>query len=423
MLKKPGFLASLLVCFSLTGFSQARFEEVISRQNRPLYFDELNWSGKGQDLSCLFEFKISLDYLSFINQSPVGNPPVYHGEIGLTVEVTFQDSSIQRFYKVFSKNSDDLASTKKRFEFLTGGIQFRSASNPVRYVVDITDLGNKKTLFKTPRTVRIKAKSVPGFLTSWFGQTEDGRMKTANLGKNIPYGTNNHLFLGFTDTAGTSGLKTKLLQRLFDEDQYGAAPDSLQPELQAPEVLTVSGPDSSITVSGRKVRFPLNNLDAGQYALTVQSGNSSDTVYFMIYWLNMPYSLYDLDVATRTMKYIASDDDYDGLTSGSSAKRIQAFRTFWKKRDPSAGTAYNELMAEYFRRVDFTFVNFPTSRDPGWRTDRGRIYLLYGEPGTKNRVTPPNQPPQETWTYPRIKKTFVFSDLDGKGDFKLISGK
>lgn len=54
---------------------------------------------------------------------------------------------------------------------------------------------------------------------------------------------------------------------------------------------------------------------------------------------------------------------------------------FWKQRDPTPGTPENEFKAEHFRRI--AHANRTLGRDtsrPGWRTDRGRIYIILGEP-------------------------------------------
>jgi GWxTD domain-containing protein len=54
---------------------------------------------------------------------------------------------------------------------------------------------------------------------------------------------------------------------------------------------------------------------------------------------------------------------------------------FWKQRDPTPGNAENEFKTEHFRRI--AYANRTLGRDaprPGWRTDRGRIYIILGEP-------------------------------------------
>jgi hypothetical protein len=59
----------------------------------------------------------------------------------------------------------------------------------------------------------------------------------------------------------------------------------------------------------------------------------------------------------------------------------------------------------------------------GWRTDRGRVYLLYGEPDHVLRVPSEcNSKPYQTWYYYGIEKgvEFVFVDRLGNGDYQLV---
>ncbi len=52
---------------------------------------------------------------------------------------------------------------------------------------------------------------------------------------------------------------------------------------------------------------------------------------------------------------------------------------FWARRDPDPRTIENEFREEHYRRIAYANERF-TSGDPGWRTDRGRIYIVHGEP-------------------------------------------
>ncbi len=57
---------------------------------------------------------------------------------------------------------------------------------------------------------------------------------------------------------------------------------------------------------------------------------------------------------------------------------------FWKLRDPTPGTPVNEYKDEIFRRFEYVNRRFTTGR-PGWMTDRGRIYMILGEPASYDR--------------------------------------
>jgi GWxTD domain-containing protein len=173
------------------------------------------------------------------------------------------------------------------------------------------------------------------------------------------------------------------------------------------------------------IPFPASRWKQGRYALRAvlrTTDTASIMTEFTVRWLNMPSSLTDLDFAIAAMKYYLSEEEYDWLRSGGKAARIQKFEEFWKKKDPTPETAYNEFMAEYFRRVDIAFVQFRTIKEEnGVATDRGRIYILYGPPTSIKRTLEPGKAPMEIWKYSSSGKTFVFEDQSRQGDYTLIS--
>ena len=60
-------------------------------------------------------------------------------------------------------------------------------------------------------------------------------------------------------------------------------------------------------------------------------------------------------------------------------EREQFIENFWERRSPNPGSAENEFKEEYYRRIAYANEHY-TSGLEGWRTDRGRIYIMYGPP-------------------------------------------
>ncbi|HSR68042.1 MAG TPA: GWxTD domain-containing protein [Acidobacteriota bacterium] len=60
-------------------------------------------------------------------------------------------------------------------------------------------------------------------------------------------------------------------------------------------------------------------------------------------------------------------------------ERDQFIEQFWRRRDPDMRTPNNEFKEEHYRRVAYANERF-ASGVPGWKTDRGRIYIIHGEP-------------------------------------------
>ncbi|HEY3294346.1 MAG TPA: GWxTD domain-containing protein [bacterium] len=127
----------------------------------------------------------------------------------------------------------------------------------------------------------------------------------------------------------------------------------------------------------------------------------------------------DADSAIQWMKYVLSRDE------ARQAKRLtpdgkRAFLVkYWKEKElekPDAANQYFARIVEANRR--YTFL-----KKAGWKTDRGRIFVLYGEPdrvvrGDVNSSTYDN----ETWEYDKLRGgvIFVFADTRGYGDLDMV---
>ncbi len=83
--------------------------------------------------------------------------------------------------------------------------------------------------------------------------------------------------------------------------------------------------------------------------------------------------------------YLVSDAERIAFMSlQTDAEREKFIEQFWQRRDPTPGTAVNEFKEEHYRRIAYANSRFAGNR-PGWRTDRGRVYVSLG-PAGRDRV-------------------------------------
>lgn len=95
---------------------------------------------------------------------------------------------------------------------------------------------------------------------------------------------------------------------------------------------------------------------------------------------------------------------------------------FWRRRDPDPSTEENEFKMEYFNRIEKATELFISEGKPGWLTDRGRIYVLFGPPTdriTSSRGEDYYNRCQETWYYGNFPVVFV--DPTCIGDYRLVT--
>src|SRR5438876_2208381 len=83
-------------------------------------------------------------------------------------------------------------------------------------------------------------------------------------------------------------------------------------------------------------------------------------------WLNEDVAYIITDEERAAFKQLSNDEERDNF--------IEAF---WQRRDPTPDTVENEFKEEHYRRIAYANEHFPAGI-PGWKTDRGRIYIVYG---------------------------------------------
>jgi GWxTD domain-containing protein len=85
-------------------------------------------------------------------------------------------------------------------------------------------------------------------------------------------------------------------------------------------------------------------------------------------WLDKDVTYIISDEEKKAFKKLATDDE-----------REQFIGEFWRRRDPDPDTDENEFKEEYYERIAYANEHF-ASGIPGWKSDRGRIWIMYGKP-------------------------------------------
>ena len=135
----------------------------------------------------------------------------------------------------------------------------------------------------------------------------------------------------------------------------------------------------------------------------------------------LSFFINNVDEALDQMRYIVTDEEYKLVKKAKRKEREKLFYQFWDDRDPTPGTISNELMDQYYYRVKYSNEKF-ASFQPGWKTDMGMIYILFGPPDDMQRTFGQNtRNTYETWYYYSINRNFSFYDENGFGDFKLTT--
>ncbi len=108
--------------------------------------------------------------------------------------------------------------------------------------------------------------------------------------------------------------------------------------------------------------------------------------------------------------------------NGLDAKRHFLYN-FWQNKNPGVNVNQNPMRLEFRRRAQVADERYTSFKLPGWLSDRGRVYMVYGEPDDIERY--PNEPntfPYEVWFYNNLQGgvRFIFADLEGRSRYQLI---
>src|SRR5215213_9847368 len=85
------------------------------------------------------------------------------------------------------------------------------------------------------------------------------------------------------------------------------------------------------------------------------------------------------DWVDKDVAYIITEDERSAFKKlKTNEEREQFIEMFWRRRDPDPDTDENEYREEYYERIAYANEHF-ASGIPGWKTDRGRIYIMFGK--------------------------------------------
>jgi len=143
-------------------------------------------------------------------------------------------------------------------------------------------------------------------------------------------------------------------------------------------------------------------------------------------WINNDVAYIITDAERSAFKKLVTDEEREQFIEG-----------FWRRRDPDPDTDENEYKEEYYERIAYANEHY-ASGIPGWKTDRGRIYITFGKPdsveshptgGIYDRPSyhgggSTSTYPFETWFYRYIEGVgsgieIEFVDPTGTGEYRI----
>ncbi len=177
--------------------------------------------------------------------------------------------------------------------------------------------------------------------------------------------------------------------------------------------------DAGAVVGEQSRKFFVYNPDVAR-----QEAPAVDVTFEGSRWAGM--SEEEVRQAFEHVDIIANDSERRRIRNLNTLQDRQRFlMEFWNKRNPNPGSAFNMYQEEFTRRLQYVSERYAESQMPGWKTDRGRTFIKYGQPThIEPHLYDREVKPHEIWQYNNIpgegQATFVFADRTGFGQFEMI---
>lgn len=332
--------------------------------------------------------------------------------------------------------------TTSRAKQFTGNFLVHLAPGIYRYRIELRQNGDPSAQQSRFRTLRIRkrenAKKPLNILIGEFLE-KDNSFSSNNLDGKIPFGKAFDVLFWLPDSIKTADYTFQLKEKGFASiDSLAIEPTLLSLRLSEAKAVDTLKLDRTVSSDNKKPIYELNSKGYNQYLLTIDGVDLPNSRFsFEIvadsatkplistlvssYWADMPLALYNVDLAIEMLRFIIPEKNVQELSRGDNQKKIDAFEQFWKEKDPTPDTDFNELMTEYYRRIDYAFENYSSPSTPGFENDMGQYYIKLGPPIEKKRTLLGNNQTMVQWFYPQVE--LIFQSTSGFGDYQLIERK
>ena len=379
------------------------------------------------DYSVYFAYRIPYNLLVFERTDGIF-------EAGFRVIVEISDENLNlvtRDIKDSKVSVQDFESTNDHKLFLQAYLTFKLKPGEYKITAVISDLNSSDELPIKPEKIILgknenkKALHPLIIRAQEFYCNDKKAFLLANSGGNIPFSDEDyHLIIPVSDT-----LVTKLKVSIENNDEIVFSGEVVESYI-IPIGITMCENNLAVTNDTANIvfrSFVMRNVNAkineGKVILKISGKDKDidDEYESKVVWFNKPFSLMDPEKAIEYLSYIESDSVVSLLLDEDESDYPKILNEYWKKFDPTPETTYNEIMYEYYNRVDYAIKEFRAiSNSNGARTDRGMIYIKFGKPDKIERLSNPEGIIIETWTYYNPERRFSFIDRKGTGNFTLI---
>lgn len=186
--------------------------------------------------------------------------------------------------------------------------------------------------------------------------------------------------------------------------------------------------DTETEVSHLVLELPGANLPLGQLWIEAAVGDDSTIAAErtpLVITVSDQWMVSNFDEMLEFLSYIATSAELDSLRQATPAERVQLWDRFWDRRDSGASVGVNVFREQFFERLRLATIYFAESGRPGWKTDRGEVFIVLGPPSyvvDRYQREASARPDGYDWVYesgPTGRLVLTFTDRYSTGRFEL----
>lgn len=362
-----------------------------------------------------------------------GIDSLYTAKMATVIRVRDEDGrQVDSYEKARTISINDAARAESQLDFRVYQANF--LLEPRKYKVEfiVRDAGTqqvysreievelKEPTSRKPSLSNIELVNVTGEAKATPTPFDKGNLQVVpNLTREYGASQNNRLRFYFDIYQGRDG-QGEIFVETAIRQQWGGLQyrDSLTVELEEP-------------VSRQLREISIGGMSPGEYELEVRLRDGPKRrkiderkVEFFVEWSTEALVRDDYKTNLDLLELIARPGQLEGLKDLDSIDaRRAALDSFWLAWDPTPGTTLNEVKREFYRRVKLANREFSYMRLPGWRTDRGKVFIKHGPPDQIDDY--PMQLdgyPYQEWHYHSsgVYRRFTFVDENSDGEYRLV---
>lgn len=391
---------------------------LLAQENAQSIFIEHNSIISDSNQIEILSYKVPLNNLLFIKNNGFYSTSfslvleIYKNEVFVLREIVKPSFSLSSYEETLSK--DKYYENFIEFQLEEGKYTLKSI-----FSIDETEIEIRVPSKSIIVDNLIKSKFLPPVVVSENSKLNS--FKLANFNGNLPFSPKKYnLLFGIIDDK-VSKASVTILQ--FNSEIYS---DTVSTFNNGNLLISKTDNDIilSITDSSNNNYFLVTGfsqlLYEGKADVIIKFDSTEKKFTLNTVWNDKPSILNNPEYAIKLLSYIADENIVGDLLSGNKDQYYKNLTEYWIKNYPADGMKYNFAMDEYYTRADYAIKNYSSLNSfDGAERDRGRIYILYGEPDSIDRNYTEMNEILEVWRYDKVGRSFIFKDINGTGKFDL----